>query len=584
MFVAFGLGNIRQLAATMKALRPEVPVTDGSKTRRVLLRLTMVGAGLCPVASWSLGLGEIQVDSWLNEPLRARIEILGVSDEEWRSVGARLNWQDSLDYATVRPQVLDSVTLRPMEDISHRHFIEVKSARPMTEPLFDLPVEVAGPVTRLIRNYTVLLDPPVPGTDMTRGLGAAQVSETQPTPDAQLGSKAQPAAASQTAPASQTAVASQASGAKPSVKKAHQQPRSADAGESSQLAADRAPLIYLVKKSDTLERIARRLGAHSAAHRQQLMQWIFEHNRAAFYGDMHHLHANARLSLPETTAAPDIDASSEQVNRDLEGQLEGLQQTLQQMQETIAAQNVQIADLTAKIAARTRSAASHAEPGSVQTSQTSDTGVEEQDSHVPGRWPAFYAWAAGISAATILAIGAALLVWRRAARPVNRSSARGDAAAAAQPTQAQSPASPQVSQDWPQISPKSPPISRETRKSTGDSIEVEWHRELPDKPDWGQKLNDQQPVAPRETPLDAEKHPAAYFADLAAAYFAKRPEADSEAAVAATDSPTASLTQSALSESQVEKLLHLANAEGLTAEDLTEELLQAALAESRPNR
>ena len=128
-------------------------------------------------------------------------------------------------------------------------------------------------------------------------------------------------------------------------------------------------------------------------------------------------------------------------------------------------------------------------------------------------------------------------------------------------------------------------MPQETRASTGDSIEVEWHRDLSDKPDWGQKLNDQQPVASQETLLDAQKHPAAYFADLAAAYFAKRPEADSEAVapVAATDSPTASLTQSALSESQVEKLLHLANAEGPTAEDLTDELLQAALAESRPN-
>ena len=59
----------------------------GMKGKWLFSLLSGAGAGLYPVLSAALGLGDLQIDSRLNQPLRARIEIVGVSEEEWRQIG-----------------------------------------------------------------------------------------------------------------------------------------------------------------------------------------------------------------------------------------------------------------------------------------------------------------------------------------------------------------------------------------------------------------------------------------------------------------------------------------------------------------
>jgi hypothetical protein len=150
---------------------------ERSATKRLFIQLSVVGAGMCPMFSFGLGLSEIQIDSRLNQPLRARIEIIDVSDAEWRQIRTRLNWESAQDLPAAHPDILDSITLRAIEDASHRHFIEVRTARSVAEPLFDLPVEVAGGAARVIRNYSVLLDPPAPGEDLPRTVDRSQTPE-----------------------------------------------------------------------------------------------------------------------------------------------------------------------------------------------------------------------------------------------------------------------------------------------------------------------------------------------------------------------------------------------------------------------
>ena len=127
--------------------------------RLSLTTLWGIGAVLCPVLSWGLGFGDLQVDSRLNQPFHARVEIVDVSDEDWRQIHTRIGQQTSPEEGGARPAFLESVTLRAAEDARHRHFIEMRSAEAFTEPLFDLPIEVAGAGLQMIRNYSVLLDP-----------------------------------------------------------------------------------------------------------------------------------------------------------------------------------------------------------------------------------------------------------------------------------------------------------------------------------------------------------------------------------------------------------------------------------------
>lgn len=121
--------------------------------------LAGLGASLLPSLSFGLGLADIQIESRLNQPLYARVEVVDVSDDEWRQVRARIAPPMLLNGGSVHPEILASLTLRAMEDSTGRHFIEVKSGEVLTEPLFDLPVEVAGQSLQVVRNYSVLLDP-----------------------------------------------------------------------------------------------------------------------------------------------------------------------------------------------------------------------------------------------------------------------------------------------------------------------------------------------------------------------------------------------------------------------------------------
>ena len=121
--------------------------------------LAGLGATLLPSLSFGLGLGDIQVESRLNQPLYARVEVVDVSDDDWHQIRARIAAPTLLGEGSVHPEILASLTLRAVEDDKGRHFIEVKSGEVLTEPLFDLPVAIAAQSLQVVRNYSVLLDP-----------------------------------------------------------------------------------------------------------------------------------------------------------------------------------------------------------------------------------------------------------------------------------------------------------------------------------------------------------------------------------------------------------------------------------------
>ncbi|HEY6925304.1 MAG TPA: hypothetical protein VI653_17645 [Steroidobacteraceae bacterium] len=136
--------------------------------------LAGLGASLLPSLSFGLGLGDIQIESHLNQPLYARVEVVDVSDDDWRQIRVRIAPRTLLSEGALHPEVLESLTLRAIEDNQGRHFIEVKSGEVLTEPLFDLPVAVAGQSLQVVRTYSVLLDPAITA-DSPRATPAAAV-------------------------------------------------------------------------------------------------------------------------------------------------------------------------------------------------------------------------------------------------------------------------------------------------------------------------------------------------------------------------------------------------------------------------
>ncbi len=112
-------------------------------------------------AVWSLGMGEIQVNSALNQPLRAEIQLLSVRADELADLKLRLASKDAFSRVGIdRPHILNQLEFKPVKK-SGRTVIEVTSRNPIREPFLNFLVEMQWPNGKLLREYTILLDPPV---------------------------------------------------------------------------------------------------------------------------------------------------------------------------------------------------------------------------------------------------------------------------------------------------------------------------------------------------------------------------------------------------------------------------------------
>ena len=151
----------------------------------------------------ALGMGEIRVISALNEPLRAEIALFQVdnlSPLQIKSKMADLNDFALSGLATQR--ALSSVRFQTRVRANGTGRIILTSRLPVTEPFMNFLVEVNWPSGRLIREYTLLLDPPASqAVQNQRNFNAADNSNLQPSDQSQPIKAKQPERASSKRPA-----------------------------------------------------------------------------------------------------------------------------------------------------------------------------------------------------------------------------------------------------------------------------------------------------------------------------------------------------------------------------------------------
>ena len=115
-----------------------------------------------PSAAFALGLGDIRLLSPLNAPLDAEIELVDVTPEEMQTLKAQIASRETFTrYGLDWPVFLSSVQVKTTRGADGRQIIKVKSTDSITEPFITLLVEVNWARGRLVREYTMLLDPPV---------------------------------------------------------------------------------------------------------------------------------------------------------------------------------------------------------------------------------------------------------------------------------------------------------------------------------------------------------------------------------------------------------------------------------------
>ena len=136
--------------------------------RNVLLSFVSSSALYSGLSS-ALGLGEISLSSALNQPLDARIELLEVGDLSADEVLARLASPEVFARSGVdRFYFLNDLRFTPVLQ-GAGSFIRVVSSKPIREPYLNFVVELERPAGRLLREYTLLLDPPGSSNYQTAG-------------------------------------------------------------------------------------------------------------------------------------------------------------------------------------------------------------------------------------------------------------------------------------------------------------------------------------------------------------------------------------------------------------------------------
>src|SRR6201995_1926090 len=155
---------------------------------------------LAPALSWSLGLGEIHLNSALNEPMNAEIDLIAASPDELTALRASLAPKDAFTrYGIDRPPFLSTLTFKVGKSKDGRDVLQVRSTDSIPEPFVTFLVEVNWARGRLMREYTVLLDPPT-YTPGERANSSAPVSAATSSAPAQVPARQTPAASPASSP------------------------------------------------------------------------------------------------------------------------------------------------------------------------------------------------------------------------------------------------------------------------------------------------------------------------------------------------------------------------------------------------
>ncbi len=110
----------------------------------------------------ALGLGEIELQSGLNQPLQAEIELNNMGDLDPQQVAIKLASPEDFSRAGVeRVYFLNDLKFVVQTNAKGGGVIKVSSSKLVREPYLDFVVEARWPDGRLLREYTVLVDMPV---------------------------------------------------------------------------------------------------------------------------------------------------------------------------------------------------------------------------------------------------------------------------------------------------------------------------------------------------------------------------------------------------------------------------------------
>ncbi len=219
--------------------------------------MMLMAALALPRAADALGLGEIHVESALNEPLAAEIDLVGVTDEDLSGITASIANRDTFQrFGIDRPAFLSSMEFKIARGAGGRAVLAVRSKDSFNEPAIDLLVDLRWHGGEAVRQYTLLMDPP----------GMSQATR--------------PAAVAAPAPVAA--------------------PVPVPVAASASASAITPGTIKVGPRATLRSVVARHLGVRGDAERTRMMIALFHANPSAFEGNINRLRRGSVLSVPST--------------------------------------------------------------------------------------------------------------------------------------------------------------------------------------------------------------------------------------------------------------------------------------------
>ena len=129
-------------------------------------RFALSGLAIATACLWglnaqALGLGRLTVQSALGEPLRAEIDVTSMTPEEASTLRLRIAPAEAYRAAGVEfNPVLTSAQVELQRRPDGRQVLRLTSDRAVLEPFVDVILEASWSTGRLVREYTMLFDPP----------------------------------------------------------------------------------------------------------------------------------------------------------------------------------------------------------------------------------------------------------------------------------------------------------------------------------------------------------------------------------------------------------------------------------------
>lgn len=251
-----------------------------------IVALTLAGQ------SWGLGLGEIDLESALNEKLRAQVELFDADGLESAEILVSLASREDFERVGVeRFFFLTDLKFAVSTDRRGTPVITVNSSKPISEPYLNFLVEVLWPSGRLLKEYTLLLDPPTFSQAAAPDVSAPAQEAPESGSAGSIQREPQVSAAPRTSTSTRGTVA--------------QIPNEVDANRT----APRQQAAGMTNRNDTLWTIASANLPSNAVTVQQNMLAIKDLNPKAFIKDnINLLKAGHVLRMPTESEAANIGA------------------------------------------------------------------------------------------------------------------------------------------------------------------------------------------------------------------------------------------------------------------------------------